>query len=79
MIKEVTRNHVKLWVVKKAKVNNPYKKSWTAAVTIGYDYYGEGETIEAAYNHMVEQIFTSPFLMSQLVQYKDFKEIWRQN
>lgn len=79
MIKEVTRNHVKMWVVKTAHVNNPYKKSWTAAVTIGYDYYGEGSTIEQAYNDMVDQIMKSPYIMSQLVQIKSFKEIWRNN
>ncbi len=77
MIKEVTRQHVKAWVVNNAKVHNPYKKYWSAAVTIGYDYYGKGNTIERAYNDIVDKIMKSPFIMAQLVQFESFKEIWR--
>ena len=79
MVKEIKRGHVKMWVVQTAHVNNPYKKSWTAAVTIGYDYYGEGDTIEQAYNDMTDQIFKSPPIMAKLAQINSFKEIWRNN
>lgn len=74
-VREIKREHVKRWVVNNAKVNNPYKKYWSAAVCIGYDYYGKGDTIEQAYNDMVEQIFTSPFIMCQLSDYPSFREI----
>jgi hypothetical protein len=72
---EITREHVKRWVVNNAHVNNPYKRYWSAAVTIGYDYYGKGDTIEKAYNDMVEQIFTSPHIMSILKDFPSFIKI----
>lgn len=72
---EITRAHVKRWVVNNAHVNNPYKKYWSAAVTIGYDYNGKGDTIEQAYNDLVEQIFKSPFIVAQLKDIKSFVEI----
>jgi hypothetical protein len=75
---QITKEHVKRWVVNNAHVNNPYKKSWTAAVTIGYDYYGEGDTIEKAYNDMVDQIFKSPSIMAQLSEFDSFKKIVKQ-
>src|SRR5690242_11150551 len=75
---EITKDHVKQWVVRYSKVNNPHKKYWSAAVTIGYDYYGKGDTIEQAYNDMVTQIFTSPYIMSQLKDIKSFVEIVKQ-
>lgn len=72
---ELTRDHVKRWVVMNAHVNNPYKKYWSASVTIGYDYYGKGKTIEEAYNDMTDQIFKSPYIMAQLKDYKSFKKV----
>jgi hypothetical protein len=72
---QITREHVKRWVVNNAHVNNPNQEYWSAAVTIGYDYYGKGDTIEQAYNDMVEQIFTSPHIMAQLSEFDSFKKI----
>jgi len=75
-VHEITKAHVKQWVVNNAAVNNPYKKKWWyAAVSIGYDYAGKGETIEKAYNDLVEQVVTSPFMMSQLYLIKVFEAI----
>ncbi len=73
---EIKREHVKRWVVNESAVNNPYKKSWTAAITIGgYDYYGEGNTIEAAYEDMTNQIMKSPYIVSHLKDIKSFIKI----
>ena len=72
---EIKRNHVKEWVVKHSVVNNPYKKYWSAAVTIGYDYFGKGDTIEQAYNDMVEQIFKSPHIMNIMKEFNSFRAI----
>lgn len=75
-VHEITRDHVKKWVVNNTKVNNPYKKYWSAAATIGgYDYYGKGDTIEKAYNDMTDQIMKSPHIMSHLKDVKSFVEI----
>lgn len=80
MIKEVLRSHVKIWVVKYAKVTNPYKKKWWyASVSIGYDYNEKGESIEKAYNKLTDHIFKTPFIMAQLCGYKSFKEIVKQS
>lgn len=80
MIKEVTKKHVKMWVVANAKVTNPYKREWWyASVSIGYDYSKKGETIEKAYQALTDHIFKTPFIMAQLTGYKSFKEIWRNN
>ena len=80
MIKEVTKQHVKAWVVAKAGVTNPYKRKWWyASVTIGYDYSERGETIEKAYQALTDHIFQTPFIMGQLTQLESFKEIWRNN
>lgn len=76
MVREVTRDHVKLWVVKYAHVNNPYKKKWWwASVTIGYDYAEKGETIEKAYNALVDHIFKTPFIMCKLSDIESFRKI----
>jgi len=72
---EIKRNHVKEWVVKHSKVNNPFKKYWSAAVTIGYDHYGKGDTIEQAYNDMTDQIFKSPNMMNILKEFNSFRII----
>lgn len=79
MIKEVTRDHVKKWVVNHSHVNNPYKKYWSAAVTIGYDYYGKGDTIEQAYNDLTDYIMKSPYIVYQLVNIESFKKIVKGN
>jgi hypothetical protein len=45
-----TFDTIKNWVVMKASVTNPYKKYWSASVTIfGMDVNGIGSTIEKAY------------------------------
>lgn len=72
---EITKDHVKQWVVKNAKVTNPYKKYWSASVSIGYDYNETGDTIERAYINLTDRIFKSPFIMSQLKDIKSFVEI----
>lgn len=78
-VREVKRDHVKTWVVKTAGVTNPYKKKWWwASVTIGYDYAERGETIEKAYNALVDKIFTSPFIMCQLSDIESFRKIVKQ-
>ena len=75
-IREITKQHVKTWVVQKAGVTNPYKKKWWyASVTIGYDYAEKGETIEQAYNALTDMIFKSPFIMAQLSDINSFREI----
>lgn len=80
MIKEITKQHIKLWVVKTASVNNPHKKKWWyASVTIGYDYAEKGETIEVAYTALADRIYKSPHIVAQLKDFPSFKEIWRNN
>jgi len=74
-IVEIKRNHVKEWVVNHSAVNNPHKKYWSAAVTIGYDYYGKGDTIEQAYNDMTDQIFKSPPIVNKLKEFDSFRII----
>lgn len=52
-----------LWIVKKSAVNNPYKKYWSAAVTLGgIDIYGKGSTIQAAYKALYKKIESSQHL-----------------
>lgn len=49
-----------LWIVKNSTVNNPYKKYWSAAITLGgADIYGKGDTIQAAYKDLYNQIESS--------------------
>jgi hypothetical protein len=75
-VTEIKKHHVKKWVVKYATVTNPYgKASWFASVTIGYDYNGEGTSIEKAYCALVDHILKTPFIMIQLSGYKTFKDI----
>ena len=75
-VREVKKQHVKLWVVKNASVTNPYKKKWWyASVTIGYDYNEKGETIEKAYQALTDYIFKSPNIMCKLSDIKSFREI----
>lgn len=71
----ITRGHVKEWVVNRSKVTNPYKKYWSASVCLGYDYNGEGDTIEKAYNSLTDLIMKSPHIMAQLKDIKSFKDI----
>lgn len=68
------RQQVKRWVVNHAAVTKPYDGVWYAAVTIGYDYNGAGESIEKAYNKLTDKIFNSPFIMAQLENYNSFKQ-----
>lgn len=74
----IKREHVKQWVVQNAHVNNPYKKYWSASVTLGYDYNGEGGTIEKAYNDLVDKIMKSPTIMATLKDVKSFVNIVKQ-
>jgi len=67
------KSKVKRWVVLNSGVTNPYKrKLWYASVTIGYDYNGQGLSIEAAYNDLTEKIFNSAYILNQLIKYKSF-------
>ena len=72
---ETGRGVIKRWVVMKAVVSNPYDRYWSASVTIGYDLYGKGETIEGAYNDLTDHIFGSNFLKIKLVNYESFKKV----
>ncbi len=75
-VNQVTKDYVKSWVVKNAKVTNPYRKKWWyASVTIGYDYNEKGETIERAYQNLADFIFKSPFIMCQLSDFESFRKI----
>lgn len=57
---------IKNWVVMKAAVINPYKKYWSASVTIcGMDVNGQGNSIEKAYCDL-----TCNLMLNQ--QYRDF-------
>ncbi len=70
------RNRIKSWVVKNARVTNPYsKEKWYASITIGYDYNGEGTSIEKAYGALTDKIYGSPFILNQLRQFKSFNKI----
>lgn len=69
------RDRIKQWVVMKSKVNNPYGKYFSAAVTLGMDIYGEGDTIEKAYNDLTDQIFNSPYKTEILANSTSFKAL----
>jgi len=73
---QITREHVKKYVVQHARVTNPYKKElWWASVTLGYDYAESGKTIEQAYNALTDKIFKSPTIMMTLSDLKSFRKI----
>lgn len=74
----VTREHIKLWVVKNADINKPYNKEWNCFITIGYDYNETGKTIEEAYNKMADRIYGSPHIMSKLKDNESLKQIVKQ-
>lgn len=65
----MTREQIKLWVVKTASVTNPYKKYWSASVTLGMDVNGTGSTIERAYNALTDRIFNSKYFKEVLSKY----------
>lgn len=51
---------IKEWVVINASVTNPYKKYWSASVTLcGMDINGIGGSIEKAYNDLTCNIINS--------------------
>jgi hypothetical protein len=65
----MTREQIKLWVVKMASVTNPYKKYWSASVTLGLDINGTGSSIEKAYNSLTDRIFNSKPLKTELAKW----------
>jgi hypothetical protein len=65
----ITRDQIKLWVVKTASVTNPYKKHWSASVTLGMDVNGTGSTIEKAYNALTDRIFKSSYFKSEVARW----------
>lgn len=67
------RDRIKQWVVIKSHVGNPYGKYWSASVTLGSDLYGEGDTIEDAYNDLTDQIFKSPHYSNILKNNSSYK------
>lgn len=75
---KIERGHVKQWVVKHSSVTNPYGKYWSASVTLGYDYNGEGDTIEKAYNDLTDRIMGSVHIMCGLSDLNSFREIVKQ-
>lgn len=61
------QQEIKQWVVKKATVTNPYKKYWSASVTLGgMDINGEGDTIEKAYQMLTAFIAASKYYSKEL-------------
>lgn len=54
-----------LWIVRKAAVTNPYKKYWSASVTLGSDINGIGDTIQKAYEDLYKQISESEYLFQK--------------
>lgn len=60
------REKIRQWVVKKAAVTNPYKKYWSASVTLGgMDINGQGATIEKAYQGLTDIIENSKYYLEQ--------------
>lgn len=52
------------WIQKKGAVNNPNKKYWSVAITLGgMDIYGKADTIQKAYIDLRTQIENSTHLM----------------
>jgi hypothetical protein len=65
----ITREQIKAWVVKKASVTNPYKKYWSASVTIGgMDVNETGDTIEKAYNALTDRLFNSNYYKLEIAK-----------
>lgn len=53
------------WIVQKAAVTYPYKKYWSASVTLGgTDVNGEGATIQKAYRALQTKIEESKMLFT---------------
>ncbi len=77
--REIKKDHVKQWVVQNASVTNPYKKYWSASVTLGYDYAEQGDTIEKAYQALTDFIFKSPHVMCKLSDIESFRKIVNPN
>lgn len=75
----IQRSHVKQWVVLHSKVTNPNKKYFSASVTISYDYNGEGDTIEKAYEALTDRIYKSKSIMYKICQIRSFKDIVKGN
>ncbi len=67
------RDRIKQYVVIKSHVNNPYGRYWSASITLGSDLYGEGSTIEEAYNDLTDQIFNSAHYSNILKNSSSFK------
>lgn len=67
---------IKRWVVLNSIVTNPYKKHWSASITLdGYDYNETGKTIEAAYYALAERICNSPYMWEQLQKLTSFQSL----
>lgn len=71
----IKKEHVKEWVVKTASVTNPYKKYWSASVTIINDYAGKGDTIEKAYINLTDTIYSNPGIVAKLTDIESFIRI----
>lgn len=69
------RDRIKQFVVIKSHVGNPYGRYWSASLTLGNDLYGEGNTIEEAYNDLTDQIFLSPHHSNILKNNSSFKAL----
>ena len=69
------RDRVKQYVVIKSHVNNPYGRYWSASLTLGVDLYGEGSTIEEAYNDLTDQIFKSTHYSNILKNSSSYKAL----
>lgn len=63
----LSEEQIKLWVTLKSHLTNPYKKYWSASVTLGgMDVNGTGNTIEKAYISLTKRITESPYLSKAL-------------
>lgn len=61
-------NKIKAWVVQTSTVTNPYKRYWSASVTLHMDINGTGDTIEKAYLSLTKLIYTSPYYKTLIIE-----------
>ena len=65
----INKDKVKFWVIKNAKITNPYKKDKIfASVTLGHDINEEASNIEDAYKRLTERIISSKHLSDILIK-----------